>query len=153
MLYTDQNVISNLDADMRRTSLGWRLTCIHSYMHPFMPYLVYSISGDEEATHRTVSNTGREAQAYVQFIVNYYECLPKVCPDPALVLTIWYMNDILYKASRDWSLVCFLLPHIQLLYNMLARTTSNVGLTLMDLGQSVALFMHESQSKVSAAFI
>ena len=49
-----------------------------AYLHPYLPYLVYSISGDEEATHRTVSNTAREGQAYIQFIVDYYECLPKV---------------------------------------------------------------------------
>ena len=50
-----------------------------TYLVPWMPFLVYSISGDQAATHRTLSNTGREAQAYLQFIVDFYDCMPQVC--------------------------------------------------------------------------
>jgi hypothetical protein len=50
-----------------------------SDLTPWMPFLVFSIHGDRNGTHSTESNTGREAQAYLQFIVTYYDCLPKVC--------------------------------------------------------------------------
>jgi len=48
-------------------------------LNPWLPFLVFSINGDRNATHATATNTGREAQAYLQFIVTYYSCLPKVC--------------------------------------------------------------------------
>lgn len=49
-----------------------------AYLTPWLPFLVYSTSRDQAATHRTASNTGREAHAYLQFIVDYYDCLPHV---------------------------------------------------------------------------
>lgn len=47
------------------------------YLTPWMPFLVCTLNGDPAATCQTFSNTGREAQAYLQFITDYYECLPK----------------------------------------------------------------------------
>lgn len=48
------------------------------YMVPRFPFVIYATNEDSQALHRTASNTGREAQAYVQFIIDYYDCLPQV---------------------------------------------------------------------------
>lgn len=45
---------------------------------PWQPFLVYSIKGDGNATHRISSDTGRESQAYLKYITEYYDCLPQV---------------------------------------------------------------------------
>ena len=47
---------------------------------PWQPFLVYSIKGDSNATHKIASDTGRESQAYLKFISEYYDCLPQVSP-------------------------------------------------------------------------
>lgn len=49
-----------------------------AYLVPWLPFLIYSLSGDQAATHKTLSDKGREAQAYLQFILDYYDCLPQV---------------------------------------------------------------------------
>ena len=55
-----------------------------NYLVGVVPFLVYATWDDADATHTTVSNHGREASAYLQFIVDYYDCLPEVSALEAL---------------------------------------------------------------------
>lgn len=45
---------------------------------PWQQFLVYAIKSEGNATHKIQSDTGRESQAYLQFIYDYYDCLPQV---------------------------------------------------------------------------
>ena len=41
-----------------------------------IPFIVYNTK-DSSATHYTPVHNGNEAAAYLQFIVDYYDCLPE----------------------------------------------------------------------------
>lgn len=47
---------------------------------PWQHFLVYAIKGEGDATHKIQHDTGRESQAYLRFIYDYYDCLPQVSP-------------------------------------------------------------------------
>ena len=53
--------------------VSWMAT----HLHGFIPFVVYNTK-DSTATHYTDVHKGNEAAAYLQFIVDYYECLPQV---------------------------------------------------------------------------
>lgn len=48
-----------------------------THLHGLIPFVVYNTK-DSTATHYTVVHKGNEAAAYLQFIVDYYDCLPQV---------------------------------------------------------------------------
>ena len=41
-----------------------------------LPFVVYNTK-DSSASHHTLVHSGNEAAAYLQFIVDYYDCLPE----------------------------------------------------------------------------
>lgn len=46
-----------------------------THLQGIVPYVVYNTK-DSTATHYTPVHNGNEAAAYLQFIVDYYDCLP-----------------------------------------------------------------------------
>ena len=49
-----------------------------------LPYVAYQHSDPSQPHyHRDLAN---EAAAYLQFVIDYYNCLPQVCPDSTLPL-------------------------------------------------------------------
>ncbi|KAA6425089.1 MAG: hypothetical protein FRX49_05263 [Trebouxia sp. A1-2] len=51
--------------------VSWMAT----HLQGIMPFVVYNTK-DSSATHYTSVHNGNEAAAYLQFIVDYYDCLP-----------------------------------------------------------------------------
>ncbi len=46
------------------------------HLQGIMPFVVYNTLGSS-ATHHTPVHNGNEAAAYLQFIMDYYDCLPE----------------------------------------------------------------------------
>lgn len=53
--------------------VSWMAT----HLQGVIPFIVYNTK-DSTATHYTDVHKGNEAAAYLQFIVDYYDCLPQV---------------------------------------------------------------------------
>ena len=73
------------------------VTWMATHLQGLLPFVVYNTK-DSTANHYTPVQNGNEAAAYLQFIVDYYDCLPasmafihahqrdmKVAPDFAMV--------------------------------------------------------------------
>ena len=85
-----------------------------THLQGIMPFVVYNTK-DSSATHYTPVHNGNEAAAYLQFIVDYYDCLPaytafihahrrdmKVAPDFDMVSIagqIWFTYNACFARS------------------------------------------------------
>ena len=91
-----------------------------THLQGVVPFVVYNAK-DSAATHFTPVHNGNEAAAYLQFIVDYYDCLPeymafihahrrdmKVAPDfdmvilsSELLLMIFLCALLVVQSKRD----------------------------------------------------
>lgn len=112
-----------------------------THLQGLIPFVVYN-TNDSTATHYTEVHNGNEAAAYLQFIVDYYDCLPqymafihahrrdvKVAPDHDMV-------SMLSVCSAYECLSCTIdMPHVV----CLGATSTSVLWTRCTLGDTSLL--------------